>query len=540
MAATMVNGATENHALVSIGQRAVVPHTILGREETMQIRTGGRVRAGIKVLTRAAAANPQAARIYAQGLEQGRSFDEIERLIRETVKELAHPLTPKNVPYFTVRPADFPNPNIARQIMERYAEDRGDGEKRLYRFPVVFPADVWQKVMPHELVTWSASERVFWSEYSADGTTRLCKMYQPVPVVGNGQARRAVRIFGGRKIQLRPDNEGRCEPERCPQYQDRRCNLTGRFIFYIPGIETLDPIDLPTNSFYSMHSAIQKFQTIAFMRGGRISGFLDGKTPMYLTKRLQEVSHVAEDGKPGRVKQWLIELTAEIDVSNLLREVDGLEANVARQAEEAAGRLQGSSVSGPLVAESDGTPVDGHAGGNAQRDRRASAGAGKSTDVEDARMAGESQPAEGNANPGAGAASGQGQGGPVQTEGASQQEQAEGVLGSREATRAATAERTVAQARTAEGTVGGARGGGADKGGAAPRDDSDGVAWILESAEAKGVTKDRYEAYATKRWGKGWRVAAGGRKKALDELNDFQDDPAGFKRKVDAEIDVWG
>ena len=33
-----------------------------------------------------------------------------------------------------------------------------------------------------------------------------------------------------------------------------------------------------------MNGAIQKFQTISFMRGGRISGFLDGKhTPFYIT-----------------------------------------------------------------------------------------------------------------------------------------------------------------------------------------------------------------------------------------------------------------
>ena len=41
------------------------------------------------------------------------------------------PLTPQNVPYFTVRGEDFPNPELARQIMEQYGEDRGDGPLRL-------------------------------------------------------------------------------------------------------------------------------------------------------------------------------------------------------------------------------------------------------------------------------------------------------------------------------------------------------------------------------------------------------------------------
>ena len=42
--------------------------------------------------------------------------------------------------------------------MEAFGEDRGDGVTRLYRFPVVFPADAWQNVMPHEMVTWTASQ----------------------------------------------------------------------------------------------------------------------------------------------------------------------------------------------------------------------------------------------------------------------------------------------------------------------------------------------------------------------------------------------
>jgi hypothetical protein len=32
--------------------------------------------------------------------------------------------------------------------------------KRLYRFPVVFPADAWQSVMPHEMVAWTANQKM--------------------------------------------------------------------------------------------------------------------------------------------------------------------------------------------------------------------------------------------------------------------------------------------------------------------------------------------------------------------------------------------
>ena len=118
-----------------------------------RIPTGGKIRAGIKVLTRKAAEQPKARAIYDQGVASGQSFEQIERAIAEALPDLKTPLVPRNVPWFTVRAQDFPNPEIAEQILEAHGEDRGEG-RRLYRFPVVFPTDHWQTVMPHELVAW--------------------------------------------------------------------------------------------------------------------------------------------------------------------------------------------------------------------------------------------------------------------------------------------------------------------------------------------------------------------------------------------------
>ena len=314
--------------------------TLLGRT-TPRIPVAGRIRAGIKVLTRRAAENDRVRAIYERGVAQGRGFDAIEREIAEAAPELKNPLTPKNVPYFTVRGEDFPNPEIARQILDLFGEDRGDGVRRLYRFPVVFPADAWQSVMPHELVAWTANERRFWSEYAPDGRTRYCMSHAPVPVLGG--TGRAIRLWGGRKTMQRADNGGLCEPESCPEYQDRRCNLSGRFIFFIPGIKSISAFELPTNSFYAMNAAIQKFQTIGFMRGGRISGFLDGRqTPFYITKRLVEVPRIDDEGRPLRTAQWLIELEAPVDVTALLRPDEGLDAAEARAC-DAVRLLEGRS-----------------------------------------------------------------------------------------------------------------------------------------------------------------------------------------------------
>ena len=288
-------------AVVLHGGPTALP-TLLGGG-TPRLPMGGKIRAGIKVLTRRAAEVPRAQAIYEQGLNQGQSFDQIERALAEACPELKSPLVPRNVPWFTVRAQDFPNPELATQILDLHGEDRGEG-RRLYRFPVVFPTDRWQSVMPHELATWGAQDKRFWSEYSTDGRWRHCMTHAPVPVDATG--RRTVRLFGGRKAIPREDNGGLCQPESCPEYQQRQCNLTGRFLFFIPGIRSISAFELHTRSFYAMNAAIRTFETVAFLRGGRLAGFLDRQgTPFYLTKRLMEVAHIDDHGRPVRVLQWL-------------------------------------------------------------------------------------------------------------------------------------------------------------------------------------------------------------------------------------------
>lgn len=77
-------------------------------------------------------------------------------------------------------------PEVARQILDAYGEERGQG-RHLYRFPVVFPADHWQSVMPHELAAWGMHEKRFWSQYSADGRVRHCMCHAPIPMDHTGR-----------------------------------------------------------------------------------------------------------------------------------------------------------------------------------------------------------------------------------------------------------------------------------------------------------------------------------------------------------------
>ena len=125
------------NAAIIVNGVGTAPPTLLGNKGSGPIRiaTGGKIRAGIKVLTKKAAENPQAREIYDQGVDAGHSFEQIEKLISAALPNLKTPLVPKNVPWFTVRAQDFPNPEIAGQILDAYGEERGDEVKRLYRFP---------------------------------------------------------------------------------------------------------------------------------------------------------------------------------------------------------------------------------------------------------------------------------------------------------------------------------------------------------------------------------------------------------------------
>lgn len=255
----------------------------------------------------------------------------------------------------------------------------------------------------------------------------------------NATGTRALRLFGGRRTMLRPENGGRCDPENCPEYQARQCNLSGRFLFFIPGIRSICAFELHTNSFYAMNAAIQKFEMIAFMRGGRISGFLDReRTPFYLSKRSMEVAHIDEQGRAVRVPQWIIELEAPVDVTALLREDDDTvlaQAEVATQILE--GRAPAPSVSPPTPAET--APIS------------------------------ESVPPS-----------------------------TPPVLASDAASPSLEA--------------------------------------VLAAAENAGIARARYEAYASRRWGMGWKLNPRGRRRAWDELERYRNDPTGYADKIAVEL----
>lgn len=309
--------------------------SVLG-EQQAQIPVGGKIRPGIKVLTATGKAHPKAQGIYDAGVNAGLQWAAIEKkLIQECGFEKS-PMTPKNVQYFSVFRGDFTNPNLADQILDTYGE-KIDGAQRLLRFPIIFPTDSWQANLPHALHCYKASELQYWSDYDQAGNRR-CFTRQPVSKDSRNQ--RAVRTFGGRAVIPRPDTGGVCAPEKCAQYQSGACNLTGKLLFFIPGIVGGSAISLPFKSFYGMEQARQTMAMVAFLRHGRISGTHNGKPIFWITKKLQDVPMLdRQTGQPKKVSHWIITLEADIDMLTVFQNAEQLQALAASTGGQAAAAL---------------------------------------------------------------------------------------------------------------------------------------------------------------------------------------------------------
>lgn len=327
--------------------------TVLG-ERSVRIPTSGKIRSGIMVLTKAGAAREGAQKAYDDGVARGLKWSDIEKAIRAACRmsdQDKSPLTPKNAPYFTVRPSDFTIPETAARILELYGEDRGEG-RHLYRFPVVLPVDNWQAVLPHALKAYRRNELVYWSEYGPDGV-RYCMQKQGL--VKDERSNRHVRPFGGRPTVMRDVPGGRCDPENCPQYQaqPQQCKLSGSFIFYIPGIIGAGAFELPMTSFYGLQGIRQQLELMAYARG-RISGTYNGQPMFYLLKRQEEVAMLdLESGEPKRVKQWIPTIEGAIDMTKMLTAPEADDEELPALGQAAVAVLEGPADGELLAAAGD-------------------------------------------------------------------------------------------------------------------------------------------------------------------------------------------
>lgn len=58
------------------------------------------------------------------------------------------------------------------------------------------------------------------------------------------------------------------------------------------------------------------------------------------------------------------------------------------------------------------------------------------------------------------------------------------------------------------------------------------VEQVLDAAVALGVDAERFERYARLRWGLDWKRDASERRRVLDEIERYRNDPEGFLDKI--------
>lgn len=59
---------------------------------------------------------------------------------------------------------------------------------------------------------------------------------------------------------------------------------------------------------------------------------------------------------------------------------------------------------------------------------------------------------------------------------------------------------------------------------------------LLGRAEAMGLDARRFQQYADRRWGRGWKINLHGRGRAWDEMERFANDPEGYADKIDCAL----
>ena len=275
----------------------------------------GRIRAGKKVLSKAAASIPRAKQIFDSGVAAGKSSGAIENeIVREVGGFETSPLVPVNSIEFFVNRRDFTNPDNADEILRLY----GAGGV-LREFPVVFPINDVKLAMKHGFEAHTASGLENWSEELQDGSM-ACVMYEPIAPGGKHKR------FGTRDTKI----VGPCNPKICPMYGNKKCSYVASLRFYVPGIKGHGLIDLRFTSIYAADYA-RKSLAMAMAVLGRISGTIEGQPIFWISKKEEEVSRIdIKKGKAVRAKHFIIHLEARIDMVRAIVSAERNLPNVAQ------------------------------------------------------------------------------------------------------------------------------------------------------------------------------------------------------------------
>ena len=69
-----------------------------------------------------------------------------------------------------------------------------------------------------------------------------------------------------------------------------------------------------------------------------------------------------------------------------------------------------------------------------------------------------------------------------------------------------------------------------------PRDGRPSFEQLMVRVQAYGIAPEQYQAYADRRWGRGWKINPNGRAQAWNELERYGNDPQGYCDKIGSEM----
>lgn len=312
---------------------------LMGMKFNHAPKVSGKIRPGIMVLTKKSSENSEAVTIYNDGVKKGMSFEQIGDALQKKFGQNGM-LRPINVPYFSVRAQDFAMPEIAKLILDKFGEDRGEG-KRLYRFPIVFGYDELTKILDFRFQMYTASGLKFWSDESKSGNERVCRTFAPIEMRNN----KAIRNPGGREVINRADNSGVCNPSKCNEFQTNQCKMRGRLLFYIPGIPGAGMFEIPTGSKNFGFESEKTLTDVLAATGGTLRGLSTDRPVFWLTKKFKKDMPMIdwEKGTTTRTDQWVIEIEADLDMGRIIDNPASLQIAANKSANILLGNTTGQT-----------------------------------------------------------------------------------------------------------------------------------------------------------------------------------------------------
>lgn len=275
----------------------------------------GKIRAGIKVPTKATLENAGAMAVVKRVHKGEISFQAAASEIYRKFG-IKNPFFPRNTPFFSAHPWDMESGAVAAQkMLDLYGEVRpGDPERRLYRFPVVFP-DIHKGGVDVALgsglaVRGGGAQTIHYQSRYGDDGVRRC-VYLP-PIVASRDATR--KQFARREFVVR----GVCEPDLCPQFAAGECTFAGTLRFYIPGMPGAGGYAMDTGSTIAASEIYLRLASLLEECGYLPNFTPDGRPVFWLTKALKPRSHVdPRSGELKKVEQWVPVLETEIDLTKI-------------------------------------------------------------------------------------------------------------------------------------------------------------------------------------------------------------------------------